>query len=714
MINNVNLPTDRFKSPVLENLKAKNFVYGKNGTGKTSISHAILKQYNDQFDIHLFEGFRSVVGDNHILDAISLGTKNTSVQPLIEDAQNKLTEIDRDLVPLDNQGTNLYSKLQRINEKFEQQKKTLDDCYVKSAKEIKNKHQKLVNKFYYNKKDFIKDIPLAHKLTVDEVQKQILLLDQKVLGKVDEVHFPTIDLSKYLKAINEILEAKIVKSALISFKNRDEQEWARQGLNLHQHSNGEYEQICSFCGSPLSSNRIEELNSYFSDEVKKLELRINRAQEQLKELKKIIAKITPLDKNLFYNKFQQQVAEFNLQVETAKNDYMDFLNELIKIIQNKKSDMFTFMKPLDSNIIENLISFDELKQSYNKLLSLNNEYKNNLDESINNARIQLLGNQVSIQLDDFQYADKKEQLGKIQDLKKKYEIEFNRRKSERNEVQQQLSELKKQSIDEGLAAQLINEKLQQLGSQSFTLVEVKGADQKGQYTIRGLDNQQRSIETLSTGEKNIVAFLWFISNLEESADRANNPKIIIFDDPMTSNDDTCQYLIISELQQLIKKKTTDQLFILTHNIHFYLNTRYNWWKDNHKPSYNKATYHLHKINGKSQINMLTEPSEDLKNSYDELWEEVKWLYQNQKPNLMLNPLRRIFETYCNFNNINLSKLYDTNLQAKKYFNVNSHGIDDPGTDPNGKNEIEILKEVKDIFDEIGSLDHFNAHWDDIS
>lgn len=714
MINNVNLPIDRFETPILENLKAKNFIYGKNGTGKTTISHAILKQYNDQFDIHLFEGFNSVVGDNHILDAISLGTQNAKVQPLIEEAQKKLTEIDKDLMPLDDKGINIYSELQRINKQLELQEDALEDCYTKSAKKIKIEHQKLVNNFNYNRKNFIKDIRLAHKLSDDEVKVQTSLLNQKVLGQINKIHFPSIEPSKYLQAVNEILEAKIIKSALISFKSKEDQEWARQGLNLHKHSNGEYEQTCSFCGSSLSSERIENLNSYFSDEVKKLELRINNAQEELERLKNSISNITLLDKSLFYNKFQQQVADFNLQVETMKTCYMAFFNELIENVQMKKSDMFKPVKPLNSNIVENLVSFNDLQQSQDNLLSLNADYKNNLNESISNARTQLLGNQVSIQLNDFRYATKKEQLQSTQDLKRKYEIEFSNRKSERRGIQQKLDDLKKQSVDEGLAAHIINKKLAQLGNQSFTLVEVKDTGQKGQYTINGLDNQPRSIDTLSTGEKNIVAFLWFISSLEENSDRSSNSKLIIFDDPMTSNDDTCQYLIISELQQLIAKNTTDQLFILTHNIHFYLNTRYNWWKNCGKDSYNKTTYHLHKVAGKTQINMLTKPDEDLKNSYDALWEEVKWLYKSQKPNLMLNPLRRIFETYCKFNNINLSGLYANNPQAKKYFDVNSHDIDDPGTDPNGKNETEILKEVEDIFTKIGSLDHFNAHWNDVN
>ncbi|MCT3452389.1 hypothetical protein EFQ46_09970 [Limosilactobacillus fermentum] len=124
-------------------------------------------------------------------------------------------------------------------------------------------------------------------------------------------------------------------------------------------------------------------------------------------------------------------------------------SKLSENIQTKKNDVFTHVDPINNNIVESLISFNELQQSHNTLLSLNTKYGNNLDESINNARRQLLGNQIAIQLDAFQYTTKKDQLNKVQGLEKKYEIEFNKRKDERNIVQQKLNGLKKQSVDEG-------------------------------------------------------------------------------------------------------------------------------------------------------------------------------------------------------------------------------------------------------------------------
>ena len=55
---------------------------------------------------------------------------------------------------------------------------------------------------------------------------------------------------------------------------------------------------------------------------------------------------------------------------------------------------------------------------------------------------------------------------------------------------------------------------------------------------------------------------------------------------MDSNDDTTQYLIMTKLRELVDglKETEDQVFILTHNIHFYINTRMDYWWNNSKSS----------------------------------------------------------------------------------------------------------------------------------
>lgn len=709
MITSINLPNDRFEESVLKDIKAKNFIYGKNGTGKTSISHAILEQYKHEYDIHLFEGFNSVVSDNHILNAISLGTQNASVQPLIEEAQEELDKINSDLNTPE-EGTNTSSALKLASDKYEKQEKLIEKFYVHSASKLKNSYQDIVCNVNYNKNNFIDDIENAQKLSSNDILLCQKTISQKTLPSVKKITFPSIDSEKYLQNVNALLQKEVTKSVVINFENDEQQKWVEKGTNLHINEDGSYKKRCIFCGNLLSKERIDNLNNYFNDVVKELELKINKIEKELSQEKDYINGINPLKKSDFYDTFFQKVDSVNLKIEKAKNNYNNFFEDLIDNVNRKKDHIFAVIDPLNSSILDSLVSWKSLQKECQDLIETNNDYGKSFDKNIAKAKNRLLKHQVALAMDKFNYNQEKNKLHNLLDNKNTCDHNFKKKIKEKADKEKEISHLKEQSVDESLAANNINKKLMQLGNQSFKLIEVKDSDQKGQYIVQGLDGQTRSIDKLSTGEKNIVAFLWFINNLENTRNEKSKSKIIIFDDPMTSNDDTCQYLIITELQNIIKKTNDDQIFILTHNIHFYLNVRFEWWNGASKPTYNKTTFYLYKTEGKTKVEKITNENNDLKNSYDELWNELKWLYDNHKPNLLLNPIRRIFETYCKFNNLNLTKLYESNPQARKYFNVNSHDIDDPGTDPNGKNEEDIMKEVADIFKSIGGEQHFKARW----
>lgn len=49
-----------------------------------------------------------------------------------------------------------------------------------------------------------------------------------------------------------------------------------------------------------------------------------------------------------------------------------------------------------------------------------------------------------------------------------------------------------------------------------------------------------------------LRFCIFLKKLKEVKVGNSKPKLIIFDDPMNSNDDTMQYVIIEELQKLMR------------------------------------------------------------------------------------------------------------------------------------------------------------------
>jgi len=178
---------------------------------------------------------------------------------------------------------------------------------------------------------------------------------------------------------------------------------------------------------------------------------------------------------------------------------------------------------------------------------------------------------------------------------------------------------------------------------------------------------------------------------------------------MTSNDDTMQYLMIGEIQKLYGEiKNSDYLLISTHNCHFYLNVRpYN--KIDLYEKYN--IIHLNSDGKLTNIKRIATDKEDFKTNYELLWKELVFLYNNDVPDLMLNPCRRICETYIKFTKSDLNGFYKDHPGARKLFNVNQHSLDDLEAEQNGKNREEIKNILLGLFKSAKAEDHFNGYWE---
>ena len=120
---------------------------------------------------------------------------------------------------------------------------------------------------------------------------------------------------------------------------------------------------------------------------------------------------------------------------------------------------------------------------------------------------------------------------------------------------------------------------------------------------------------------------------------------------------------------------------------------------------------MRKYDTKTKPIYIYKEKDDLTNSYDALWAELKWLYDQDKPEYMANPLRCIIETFSNFNN--LSDIYTNHKELEKLLNVNSHGIDDFNMDINGKTREDLMNLVRALFESHNAISHFNGYWQDM-
>ncbi|SJN39329.1 hypothetical protein FM115_08165 [Marinilactibacillus psychrotolerans 42ea] len=81
-----------FSSTEIKNLKKKNFIFGKNGTGKSTLCEVIKKKKGEKFDVRLFQGFESVLSENKKLNSIVLGEENKQIQEKVDEKKANIKD----------------------------------------------------------------------------------------------------------------------------------------------------------------------------------------------------------------------------------------------------------------------------------------------------------------------------------------------------------------------------------------------------------------------------------------------------------------------------------------------------------------------------------------------------------------------------------------------------------------------------------------------
>lgn len=706
---------DLFDADKLTFDKRKTYIYGPNGTGKTTISNQIKKMSND-YDVYVFQGFESVISSDKTLNAIVLGTENVEISRQLDEIdgfiESKQKEIDdiKETVsePKNENQQNFWTKKNDAGKQYNKELTELQRLYKDSASFIKRLNRPQVAPISYNRKNFESDIPYAKSMSNTEVELAVSIINTEI-RTIKEISFPDYDMKEVLLKAKKIIEENIQEPVKLDrVDNPRKKEFVRLGFELHHKGD-----ICSFCGNKISDKVFDELDNYFSESnISNYQNKINGMIEEINQIKKDIS-LFDINEEA-YPDYLEELTRIKNQLHSIKKDNIDFLNELQRKLDYKCKHLFENSEPITLKLPEN---FKVLEKDYFELRRKNNS--TDLPNKQEAAKESLRLHYVKQKLEEIKY-DK--HIGKLEELSKQKDksvSEFEKQYSRINEgssLQKELLELKKsykelqsQTLSETKLVDIINSKLRTMVS--FELNHATDESNHGIYNIKDTSSGQvRDITKLSTGEKNIIAFLYFIEKIH-----AFNPdvivekdKIVVFDDPMCSNDDGMQYLIMEELNKLIKEdiNKNDKFILLTHNKHFYINAKY-------QMKYDKdCAIHFQSINGKTVINKIDNKEKDFKTSYEALWDELKILYNYDQANaeLLLNPIRRIIETYTKFNAVSLTKFYDKLSGAKKLFDVNSHSIDDLQAELNGKTKQEILDLFKQCFYSNNAEGHFDAHW----
>lgn len=706
--------TPLFKGKQLE-LSSKNFIYARNGSGKSTLSKGIYNQKQSEFEVHVFNGFDSLIGENENLDAFSLAVNASEKEEEIKELKEKITKTEQDLSLVkkllvekngENEEPTLYDECLEKSRVFNEQDRKIQNFYKDSARTISLKTDPVIvdNPRSYNKKIFESEIKSACRLEETDINLYRKIL-QSVPKEIACISEKKINFENYIKAVNEIISSKVVERVLIDrLDNQRKINFAKEGLEIHKEEN-----ICSFCGNELSDEVLIELERYFSaDEVKELQNRIKVGKEKITYLLNEIAANDKISTDDFFPDLKDEVEKESEKVNESLAEQKSYLEILLKTLEQKESNLFVESEKLEL-FVPNNVNYAEI----NRLIEIHNKNVLDIKNKQKEARDAIRYHEIKLLLENFQYDVQIERLTVLKSEKEEKELVYSQKEDKKKELEQNLAEYRSQ-VDklkpkaEKEAIERINKKLRLKVSWELDHVD---DDNLGYYRIKE-GERYRSVKQLSTGEKNVIAFLYFIERLEEVKEGSRKKKIIVFDDPMSSNDDKMQYLIIWELQRLYQGKDRDKfnedrdiMVILTHNIHFYLNVQpHGNFKDKKdRTKYDKNNFY--RIDHHEFIKILSE-KDDFKTNYEAMWVELKDLYECGHKLSMLNTIRRIIETFLKFNALNQEIFYKDNEQYLKLFNVNSHGIDDT----TAVQYTETIDEMRALFYQIFKDNHYEEHF----
>ena len=692
--------------------KTVNFIYGRNGTGKSTLTRLIHKQHSGDYEIKIFNGSEEI-SSNEYLDAIALGEENKQILAELKTIDKDITNMTREITPIDGV-VNIASDLDEAQRNYKEIWKLVEEFYTSSARKIRNYTPK-ISKTNYDKNSFQEDIKNAKNLSEENRKKHLAILRSTKKDSVQFHIFPKINTQTLLETTIDVINTIESPSKVIKEINTQEkQNFAREGLKIHDHKQGE---VCAFCGNEIDLNRWNDLDSFFSKNIDKLESRINNGIDILNDAIEKIKNIKALESSDFYEYYSEEVQNINVIIESKKQEMLAFLNTLNAVLKTKQKNIFKIPDDITEIIAPG--NFSDIENKCKALIANNNKMSSNLSSEQTDSAISLRLDMVKTMLQEFGYESKMDELDRRENILAEKNKLMSEQKLKIEDKKIMKSKLVEKMNDEKKVAKKINDCLASIGSNSFKIEHIEDPDgKKGQYRVRGSNGLIRQISQLSKGELNIVYFLYFIYSLESFS--KTKPIIVIFDDPMSSNDDTMQYLMISEFSKFYNNFKSSQqkglILMMTHNCQFFLNSRPSKVGLRHNDEdfvefYQKNAYYHFLSNGdKTNILKITNEEEDFSNNYELLWRELRFLYNNNKPALMLSPARKICETYCNFNSIKPNKFYMNNNAARKLFNTNQHAPYDFDADQNGKTKEEIVNILEDVFRKNNAIDHFENNW----
>jgi wobble nucleotide-excising tRNase len=701
--------------------KEINFIFGTNGTGKTTISRVIanpeaypksILQWKDGKAAECFvfnSDFASRNFASNMPGIFTLGDKAAHVLEEINLLKHRRAEAEKDLSQLrrtlqgeDGMGGKLGEAKNKRNQIEDQcwKAKTKHDTDFKNVFEgVRNSKtnfcDKLLEEYANNEASIV---------TLVELRTRAETVFQESLEIVSSVPVP---LSDDLLGLEQepLLAKKIVgkedvdiATLIVSLGNSD---WVKEGQQFLARSGDN----CPFCQQKLLTDLRSELEKYFDETFTADMAGLQRIKESY---------------DVYANALIHQLEQIN----STSGKFIDndaFTAEIESLKQRREISMrilaHKVKEPSASVILESLADLIAQIKSRLETANLAIAKHNAIVKNLSVERSKLIGEVWKYVVEDSRhfldaYAEIKSALDKAA---AGLQATIRHKAAELSAISSNIIMLERSITSVQPTVNEINGILASFGFTGFSLKTA--GENEHLYAIVRPDGTEAAT-TLSEGEKSFLTFLYFYHLLKGSVTESGttHDRIVVFDDPISSLDSDVLFIVSTLIKRVLneacgQKGSIKQVFVLTHNIYFHKEVAFDSQRREDCRSH-ESFWIVRKRNNKTGIeNFGYNP---IKTSYELLWSEVR---NPQRSVLTIqNTLRRILENYFkilgNLDKNDIAELFEGREKQIcgslfAWINDGSHTIhDDLYVSVDEATMEAYLKVFKNIFEKTGHEGHY--------
>lgn len=595
----------------VQNFKRLNILYGRNYSGKTTLSRIFraletgripLNYTTPSFTVHGDKGDvtqasiathgydirvynRDFVSDNlsflvnqasgEIKTFAIVGDKNKEIEDAIAAIEAELGSVETksglrfDLERRKKERDRTKGNHTTASDSLEEKLRTHANDKIKKNREYGNS--------VYNIESIRRDIATTKKdgfvsLSLEEQAAKLSLLKQEAIPDITDSVSIILKIEKIQKTASYLLSQSITPTQPIQELLNDTilQLWVKQGIPLHK----EERETCAFCRQNLPHDIWQVLDSHFNKESLDLESSTDSCLTSITAAIDEILTFITLTGDRFYS---EEKAAFELSKKALDEElavYRQDLEALKVALETRKNSLFQPVATPGVSHAPNAIK--KHVDAINGLIAQSNGRTKTLEKDKGAARDALRLTDVASFLNLINYDN---ELIRVAGLKADAEtantafIEVEKEIASREE---KVTLLRGQQKDERKGAEKVNSLLNNFFGHDGIKLEAKDNAEKTAVKFE-VTRDGKSAYNLSEGECSLIAFCYFIAKLEEP-DSKGKDLVIYLDDPISSLDGNHIFFMFSLIESLIAKPVRNadgsngyrynQLFISTHNLDF--------------------------------------------------------------------------------------------------------------------------------------------------